>query len=415
MIDSMSNPQVKIDGANYFKRRRAEGPVVFDEGYNAFVVTRHEEALSVLREAKLFSSAQAIFSSYNFEEVVTGILNERGHGPLKKVLPMTDPPEHTRVRSLVNLAFSVRRVAKIRGFIEELTTDLVDQMLAKGSAEVVADFARPLPVTVIGDLLCLPRERWRDVIRWTSAYTACAGNIIASEEQAIQIGNDLAEMQNFVVAHLEERRVSPGDDVLTDLLQAKVEGYEPLDEAEILAVAVAFVGAGHETSTVAITELFQCLAENPDVVELLRNADDQAGAIKKFCEEFLRLNPPLNAQPRVAMGDAEIGGVPIPAGSLVLVANASANRDELIFGQTSEQLDPARSNANRHLTFGGGVHVCLGNMLARAELQCATAAIVNRFENLKLAQPNIPESDYGPVIMDWNHHVHKLDVTFDAK
>lgn len=413
MTGSMSDFAVKIDGARYFEKLRAEKPVAFDSGYNAYVVTRHEEALQVLREATLFSSAQAIFSSFNFEEVVNAILNERGRGPLIKVLPMTDPPEHTRVRALVNLAFSAKRVTKIRGFIEQLTSELTDNVIDQGRMEVVADFAQPLPVTVIGDLLCLPRERWQDVIRWTRAYTSCAGNLITTREQAEQVGADLAEMQNFIVAHLDERRASPGDDVLTDLLQASVSGFEPLSEAEILAVAVAFVGAGHETSTVAITELFKTLAEHPQVVESLRTASDQPAAIKIFCEEFLRLHPPLNAQPRVTTADTEIGGVAIPRGSFVLVANASANRDERVFGADAEALNPVRPGANRHLTFGGGVHVCLGNMLARAELQSATAAIVNRLGNLRLANRDIPSSDYGPVIMDWNYHVKRLEVTFE--
>lgn len=415
MTGTLNSIENKIDGSAFFEKLRAEHPVFFDNGYHAFIVSRYEDAQTVLREPVLFSSARAIFSSYNHEDIVTGILDKKAHGRFVEVLPMTDPPEHTRVRSLVNLAFSMQRVAKIRDYIEELTNELVDAMLDDGQAEVVSALGQPLPVTVIGDLLSLPRDRWRDVIRWTRSYVTCAGNLVSDEEHARRVGEDLAEMQNFVAAQLDERRVSPGDDVLTDLLNAKSGDYEPLSEKEILAIAVAFIGAGHETSTIAITELIKTLAQNPDLVSYLRFAPDQDSTIKNFCEEFLRLNPPLNAQPRIATQDTEIAGVKIPNGSMVLVANASANRDERTFGQTANQFDPSRRNAARHMTFGGGVHVCLGNMLARAELQCVAKAIVTRMDNLRLAEPETPMSDYRPVIMDWNYHITRLEILFDKR
>lgn len=405
----------KIDGSQFFHELREERPVYFDPGYQMYIVSRHEDAVAVLKQATVFSSAKAIFSSYNYEDIVNEILNETAHGPLVPVLPMTDPPEHTRVRSMVNLAFSAPRVAKIRDFIESLTEELVGKLLEKPEVEIVEELAKPLPVTVIGDLLCLPRERWRDVIRWTTAYSSCAGNLLRDENHARQIGHDLAEMQNFIVDHLNERRENPGDDVLTDLLNARAGDYQPLSEREILAVAAAFVGAGHETTTVAITELVRLLAERPDLVEQLRQAEDQPTMIKSFCEEFLRLNPPLNAQPRVATEDTEIAGVKIPAGTPVLVANRSANRDERVFGEDAAQFSCPRKGVARHITFGGGVHACLGNALARAELQCVTAAIVNHMDDLHLLDEEIPQSDYGPAIMDWNYHIKRLRVGFSAR
>jgi cytochrome P450 len=415
MTVSLNETRNKIDGSALYKQLRAEQPVYFDPQYQMFVVSRYEDVLGVLREATLFSSAKAIMSSYQFEEVVVGVLDEKGHGRLKEVLPMTDPPEHTRVRSMVNLAFSSIRVAKVRKAIEALTQEMVERVLDKGRIEVVEELARPLPVTVIGDLLSLPRERWRDIIRWTVAYSTCAGNMIADREHALRVGHDLAELQNFIVDQLNQRRSAPGDDTLTDLLSARYGDYAPLDEKEILAVAVAFVGAGHETTTVAITNLFKVLAEHPEVVETLRSAPAQDAAIRNFVEEFLRLNPPLNAQPRVATADTEIAGVKIPSGSRLLLVNASANRDERQFGGDAESLCPMRANANRHLTFGGGVHACLGNMLARAELQCVTQAIVNRMDRLQLVQPDIPLSDYGPVIMPWNYCLQRLGVSFSKR
>lgn len=415
MTGALTDISNKIDGSKLYKELRRDRPIYFDENLQMYVVSRYDDIMTVLRQPNLYSNSLALFSSYRFEDVVVGILDKEGHGRIKEVPPMTDPPEHTRVRSMVNLAFSARRVAKIQDYIENLTNDLIDEFIDKGEAEIVGSLAKRLPVTVIGDLLCLPRERWEDVIRWTQAYTACAGNRITSEEEAKRVGRDLAEMQNFVAHHLDERRVNPGDDTLTDLLNAKQEGYEPLDEKEILAVGVSFLGAGHETSTVAITSVVKRLAENPDVVQQLRNAPDQEAAARAFCEEVLRVDPPLNAQIRVSTAESELGGVKIPMHAPVLVILASGNRDEKMFGENSEDFVPTRANANRHLTFGGGVHSCLGNQLARAELKSVTRAIVNRMDDLALVNSNIPETDYGPVIMDWNYRLKKLDVRFKKR
>lgn len=415
MTASLVDMDVRIDGSKLYKELRAERPVYFDNDIQMFVVSRYDDIANVFRQPNLFSSALALFHSYQYEEVVTKILNEEGRGPFKRVLPMTDPPEHTRVRSMVNLAFSMRRISKIQDYIEKLTQELVDAFIDDGKAEIVSQLAIPLPVTVIGDLLCVPRERWADVRRWTNAYTACAGNRLSSQEEAERLGHDLAEMQNFIVNHINSRRTQPGDDVLTDLLNARAGDYQPLDEKEILAIAVAFLGAGHETSTVAITSAIKQLALNPHLIGELRNAPDQDAACRAFCEEVLRVEPPLNALPRVATADTEIGGVAIPAGSRILVIGASGNRDEKIFGADSENFRPGRENANKHLTFGGGVHQCLGNMLARAEMKSVVRAIVNRMDSLRLVNPNMPLSDYHPVIMDLNYRLKKLDVEFTKR
>lgn len=415
MSRSLAELDIKIDGHAFHRELRANQPLYRDPLYGMYVVSRYDDVQSVLRQANLFSASLAIMSSFKYEDVVTRVLVEEGCGPLERVLPMTDPPEHTRLRGMVNLAFSARRVAKVLDYIEKLTGELIDRFIDEGRFEVVSQLATPLPVTVIGDMLSLPRERWRDIIRWTLAYSTCAGNRITSEEHAMQIGRDLAEMQNFITGHLDKVRVNPGDDVLTDLLNAKFEDYEPLNQGEILATAVAFMGAGHETSTVAITNAVKRLAESSELRAQIRNAPDQEAAVRQFCEEVLRLDPPLNAQPRIATADTELLGTKIPAGTPILCLNASANRDERVFGEDSETLRLDRPNSNRHVTFGYGVHSCLGNMLARAELRSVTRAIVNRMDDMALVNPQIPQSDYEAVIMDWNYCLKKLEVSFKKR
>ena len=397
----------------HFKKLRAEQPVYFDEALQMYVLSKHKDVAAAFADAKLFSSGQALFTSYNYEDSVNKILNGRAHGPFEQVLPMKDPPEHTRVRSLVNGAFSVRRVAKIQDYIEQLTDELFDAFMDKGEFDVVNQLSVPLPVAVIAHMLCVPRERAEDIKRWTNWYSACACNRLSSEEEAQQAGNDLADMQNFIFDHLEERRANPGDDVLTDLINARTkDGDEPLTNEEILATCAAFLGAGHETSTVAITHAFRYLAAYPAELERLRNAENQDEAARLFAEELLRLEPPTRSLLRVNTADTELGGVKIPAGSALMLLTGSANRDEEVFGENADEFEFGRKSTNKHLAFGGGVHVCIGNMLARAELKNVLKTIANRMDNIRIAKE--PElQDYHPVVMPINMQLNTLQVTFD--
>lgn len=414
---SLAEFRNKIDGTPLYRELRAERPVYFDPDWQMWIVSRYDDIATVFKQPNLFSNALALFHSYRFEDVVNDILVREGHGPFTQVLPMTDPPTHTRVRAIVNTVFSPRRVAKIQNYIDQLTQELIDGFIDDGKAELVSQFAVPLPVTVISDLLSLPRERWADIKRWTFSYSACAGNRLTTKEEAEAVGRDLADMQNYIVGHLKDRRVNPGDDLLTDLVNARFQDFTPLDDMENLAVAVAFVGAGHESTTVAITQLVRILAERPDLIREIRQASDQDTAIRLLVEESLRYEPPLNALPRVTTADTEVGGVKIPAFSPVMVIMASANRDESQFGADAELFAAARQNANRHMAFGGGVHACLGNMLARGELRSVARAFINRFDNLRLAKPvpEVPEEDYSQAIMPWNLRLHKLDILFDKR
>ncbi len=407
-----TNPANLINPQAMFKSLRDERPVYFDDTIGAYIVSRHEDVNAVFKQPNLYSSALALFASYNYEDVVNGILNEKAYGAFQSILPMTDPPEHTRIRSALNLAFSSKRVAQFQVYIEEVIDELITAFIDDGEFEVMSQLAVPLPVSIIAHLLSVPRERSADIKRWTQSYTACAGNRISSEDEAIKVGNDLAEMQQYIIGHINERRDSDQDDVLTDIIKAEVDGKR-LTDPEILAVAAAFLVAGHETGSVVITSIIKTLAEDPGLVEFLRAADERA--YKVFIEEILRKNPPVRMLPRVTTQDTELRGVAIPAGSQVLIMMGAANEDEAVFGDNAGELQADRRNANRHLSFGAGPHICIGNMLARTELKSLLEAIVSRMDNIKLVNPDIPMSDYSPVVLDLNLHLHKLQVSFDKR
>lgn len=413
MISSFTNPEVLANPTPFFNELRHERPVYFDEALNAYVVAAYKDVHSVLNQPNTFSSALALFHAYNFEEIVNEILVEKARGPFAPILPMTDPPEHTRVRSVLNLAFSKPRMAKFQGYIENAVEDLFNGFLDSGHMEVMQELAVPLPVSIIAHLLSVPRERHSDIKRWTQAYTACAGNRIRTQEEAVRIGNELADMQNFIAGHIESRRQNGQeyDDVLNDLVNGN---NGALSDAEILAIAAAFLVAGHETGSLIIVAIFKTLAENPALVEYLRNVNDEEKekAYQTFIEEALRVNAPVRMLPRVTTADADVSGVTIPAGSLVFVLLASGNMDESTFGDDSETFVPDRKNASRHLSFGAGPHICIGNQLARMELKCLLKAAIDKMDDIKLGDTPITLADYSPVVLDINLHLNKLNITF---
>lgn len=405
----------KINPAPFMKMLRDSAPVYFDPDYKGYLVTRHSDFHEVIKDPMTFSNAKALYGEYRYQDIVEAILAREGHGSMAKILPMADPPEHTRVRAITNALLNNRRVQSILPFVEGLANELVDGFIADGHADMVSRFSSPLPVTTIGELLCLPKERWRDIIKWQVAFSACVGNYLESAEQAEKYGRDIAEMQNFLVGVLDERREVRGDDVLSDLLFNNPTDYEPLTQAEILGIATALIGGGHESTTTAITNLVHTLATSPHIVTALREAPNRKRAIAQFVEELLRMRPPVAAIPRIVTQDTHIGGVAIPAGAKVILAHCSVNRDEALFSERPEEFDLDRRNAARHVTFGSGIHVCMGAMIARAEIQTAATVLLERLDNMRLAEPGVSLSDYKLSIFDWNYVLQRLDVTFDAR
>ena len=411
---SLLDTQIKIDGSKLYRELRTERPVYHDKDVGMYVVSRYDDIRNVFRQPNLYSNALAMFHSYNHDTVVRDIMTREGHGPFKEVLPMTDPPIHMRVRTLTTMAFSPKRIDAMQSGVKALIGEFFDAFIDDGRLEVVSQLALPLPVTIICDLLSLPRSRAEDVKRWTRAYTACAGNRIQTVEEAEQVGRDQAEMQNCIMETYARCRASPDDSLMKALGNASTADFEPLDEAELLAVAAAIMVAGHETTTVAITNMFKYLATVPGAMDQLRSADDPDTAAENFCNEVLRLVPPVKMHPRVTTEDTTLGDVKIPKFSPVMVITASANRDDEFFEHAADFV-AGRPNGSRHMSFGGGIHSCLGMQLAMIELKCLVRTIITRMSKLQLATPNIPISDYEAVIMPWNFQLKKLDIFFERR
>ncbi|MEU7134997.1 cytochrome P450 [Streptomyces sp. NPDC046261] len=351
----------------YEKARRGEGlrRVRLPYGEPAWLVTRYADARLVLGDRR-FSRAACVEH------------DEPRQSPGRStdgILSM-DPPDHTRLRTLVTKAFTVQRVERLRPDIRALAGSLLDDMVAAGPpADLVEDYALPIPVSVICRLLGVP-EADRPLFRKWSDDALSTSSLTAEEADASR-----EELRAYMAGLIAEHRARPADDLMTALIGAR-DKDDRLSELELIDLCVAILVAGHETTATQLPNFVWTLLGHPG--ELARLHEDP-GLVPAAVEELLRFVPLGMAatMPRYATEDIEVGGTLVRSGEPVLVSVGSANRDALRFG-APDTLDLGREG-NQHLGFGHGVHHCLGAPLARVELQEALRALVVRMPGLHLA------------------------------
>ncbi|MFE2377595.1 cytochrome P450 [Streptomyces sp. NPDC059398] len=334
-------------------------------GEPAWLVTRYEEARFVLGDLR-FSRAEG----YKHDEP------RQGEGRRDSGILGMDPPDHTRLRSLVAKAFTVRQVEKLRPQVKELTASLLDRMEAAGPpVDLVEEYALPIPVAVICRMLGVPEEDRPKFRVWSDAALSTS-SLTAEEFDA-----NREELRAYMAGLIAQHRADPRDDLMTALIEAR-DGGDRLSELELVDLCVGILVAGHETTASQIPNFVHTLLDHPGEWQRLGS---EPGLIDGAVEELLRFVPLGSGagQPRYAKEDIEVGGTLVRAGSPVLVAVGAANRDALRFSAPGK-LDLSRA-ANQHLGFGHGVHHCLGAPLARLELQEALGALTARFPDLRLA------------------------------
>jgi cytochrome P450 len=300
-----------------------------------------------------------------------------------------DPPDHTRVRKLVNKAFTPRRVAALRDHVETLVARLLDEAGAAGRFDLIHDFAEPLPAIVIAELLGVPPEDHRQFRQWSSQLIGAIGSTRPEQRDAAMEGGRalLAYLSDTIAA----RRRAPRDDLISAMIQAQ-EASDALSDAELLATSNLLLLAGHETTTNLIGNGTLALLREPGSWQRL--AGDPA-LVPTAIEELLRFDGPVQATVRVALEDVPLGDHVMPEGSLVLASIGSANHDPAMFADP-DRLDLAR-DPNPHLAFGIGTHFCMGAPLARLEAEAAFRALTQRFPGLSLVD-DCPEYRPNPVL-----------------
>ena len=290
-----------------------------------------------------------------------------------------DDPQHRRLRNLVHQAFTPRRVERLAGDIQRIVDELLDDLAPRPQIDLIAKYALPLPLTVISDMLGVPKDDRHNFHRWSAQFLEVgAGDPTVFVRQ---IPNAF-RMTHFFQRLIALRRTSPENDLITALIEVEDEG-DRLTQDELISMIFLLLLAGHETTVNLIGTGILALLQQPAQFQRLRNHPD---LIDTAVEELLRYgNPVEHGSMRHALEDVELGGHRIPKGSTVILLLSSANRDEQIF-QQPDDLDISRS-PNRHLSFGFGIHYCLGAPLARLEGQIAIRALIERFPSLQLAVP----------------------------
>jgi cytochrome P450 len=364
-----------------------EVPVPDFDGPGAWLLTRYRDVHRVLRDPRFSADRMRAPLFHENLERLPEFLRQSAQG-LRNMLVM-DPPDHTRVRKLVNKAFTPRRIAALRGHIEEIVCELADSALEAGRFDLIHDFAEPLPAIVIAELLGVPPEHHRQFREWSSQLIAAiAAPAAAQRRAASSAGMQLLEYLGETIA---ERRREPRDDLISAMIQAQAES-DVLSDRELLATCNLLLLAGHETTTNLIGNGTLCLLREPEQWQRLC-ADPTR--IPTAVEELLRFDGPVQATVRVALEDIEIDEQTIPKGALVLVSLGAANHDPEVFDEP-DQLDIGRE-PNPHLAFGFATHFCMGAPLARLEAEVAFQALTARFPALALVKDN-PEYRPNPVL-----------------
>ena len=376
-LANLFRPDVQADPYPFYHRLRTEDPVYRDEEMRTWVLTRYADVVAIVRDPRFL--ADRIDPAMDALEEM-GLAELR---PLYRVLTrqilFTDPPDHTRLRRLVNKAFTPRAVEGMRAHIQQIVDGLLDAVEPSGRMDVIRDLAYPLPTVVIAEMLGVPPEDRDRFKKWSDDFAVFLGTLTPAQEQSVQALKSVFEAQRYFHGVVTQLRQNPKENLLSALARAEEQG-DMLTEEELLANSILLLAAGHETTTNLIGNGLLALLQHPDQLELLR---DDPSLVESAVEELLRYNSPVQLTSRLVKEDLEIGGKQVWHNQWITLLLGAANRDPAQFPDP-DRLDITRRD-NRHVSFGQGPHFCLGAGLARLEGQIAISTVLRRLPKLRLA------------------------------
>jgi cytochrome P450 len=382
---TFADPMVRQDPYPYYERLRAEDPVHFDEGIRTWLVTRHEDILAAARNTEVFSDEMKVSTSIRspFQAEVNEYIQREGFMVLDPADSFkVDGEVHMRRRKLVAHAFTGPSVAAMESRVAEICRDKAAAFLGRGEADLVKEYAMPIPILVICDALGLPMDHVDEISRGADSMVAQIG-AGASREEAYQHANNIMHLHRFMRRAIEERRVKPGPDLISQIVHARIDDLQ-LNDRELMSIATTALAGGVDTTRNGIAFGLHALAIRPDLLARLRASKEQDKEIGRFSEETLRFYSPVPQLPRITTQETVLRGKTIPQGAFVMLCWASGNRDAARFANP-EKFDMDRTALNQHVALGTGIHYCLGAMLARQEMKCAIREIVNNVESIELA------------------------------
>jgi len=372
MID-FNNPTFVADPYEQLKELRAFGKPVWHEGMQIFLAARHSDANDVFRNkslGRIFTDKKPDFEWETFNWLHSDSILD------------SEPPKHTRLRSLVAKAFNRNKIEGMRPAVERITQqllDAIDEKVKSGETfDLIADYAEPLPVKIIADLLGFPESEEHLLRPWSQSIVKMY-EVNPSEQYQMEAKKAAAEFAEYVRSLAEHRKKNPGQDLITDLAMVEENG-EKLNSHELVATCVLLLNAGHEASVNAFGNGMVAALERPDQAELLRK--NSRAITDTALEEFMRFDAPLHLFERTATVDTELGGVKIEKGQKIAALIGSANRDSAVF-ERADEMDLTR-DPNPHIGFGAGIHFCLGAPLARLEMSVSLPALWEKYPNMQL-------------------------------
>jgi cytochrome P450 len=373
MID-FNNPTFVANPYEQLKALREIGKPVWHEGMQIFLAARHSDANDVFRNkslGRIFTDKSPEFEWETFNWLHSDSILD------------SEPPKHTRLRSLVAKAFNRNKIEGMRPAVERITQqllDAIDEKVKSGeSFDLIADYAEPLPVKIIADLLGFPESEEHLLRPWSQSIVKMY-EVNPSEQYQIEAKKAAGEFAEYVRNLAEHRKINPGKDLITDLAMVEENG-EKLNSHELVATCVLLLNAGHEASVNAFGNGMVAALERPDQAELLRK--NSRAITETALEEFMRFDAPLHLFERTATIDTELGGVKIEKGQKIAALIGSANRDSSVF-EKADEMDLTR-DPNPHIGFGAGIHFCLGAPLARLEMSVSLPALWEKYPNMQLA------------------------------
>jgi cytochrome P450 len=373
MID-FNNPTFVANPYEQLKALREIGKPVWHEGMQIFLAARHSDANDVFRNkslGRIFTDKSPEFEWETFNWLHSDSILD------------SEPPKHTRLRSLVAKAFNRNKIEGMRPAVERITQqllDAIDEKVKSGeSFDLIADYAEPLPVKIIADLLGFPESEEHLLRPWSQSIVKMY-EVNPSEQYQVEAKKAAGEFAEYVRNLAEHRKINPGQDLITDLAMVEENG-EKLNSHELVATCVLLLNAGHEASVNAFGNGMVAALERPDQAELLRN--NSRAITDTALEEFMRFDAPLHLFERTATIDTELGGVKIEKGQKIAALIGAANRDSSVF-ERADEMDLTR-DPNPHIGFGAGIHFCLGAPLARLEMSVSLPALWEKYPNMQLA------------------------------
>lgn len=405
------DPAIRNDPFPFYRALRRERPVYYDPGLDLYLVTRYEDAVAVLRDDETYSLEHGYQDRYanGFIDEFAAIMERDGGGFIRDLA--IDPPAHTRLRKLTEKAFTAHRVKDLEGRIRQIVIDLIEPIAERGYGDGRLDIGGPLTARIICEQLGFD---WSEVGSekvdlWTKAVLDQIGRM-QTREDMLENARVMCELQNYIIRYIEDRAANPREDMISDLVHAQLadDANPRLSFTEQVSTVRGFLIAGNDTTATAIVNLLLVMATQPGLADELYAKVDDERVMMRFVEEVLRLHPPVHGLFRTAMKAVELGGTTIPAMSQVCVMYASANDDDAKFPDP-RRLDIDRANVGANLTFGTGIHKCVGIALARMEIKVAAQEFIRRLKDIRLAAP-VEELTYLPTLA--SQTLERLPLTF---